>query len=108
MAIGRFAAALIVVGAADIGAAVGAETIPGPAAVVRVIDGDTLDVRARVWVGNDNTALVRRRAMAHARLNGASRPGRGASSTTWWPAVRPPCARSDQASTPAGWSPTWR
>ena len=61
MAIGRFAAALIVVGAAVIGTAVGAETIPGPAAVVRAIDGDTLDVRARVWVGNDITALVRRR-----------------------------------------------
>ena len=69
MAIGRFAAALIVLGASDIGAAVGAETIPGPAAVVRAIDGDTLDVRARVWVGNDITALVRRR--------GGDAPARG-------------------------------
>ncbi len=73
MATGQLAAALIVLGAADMGAAAGAETIPGPvpAAVIRVIDGDTLEVRARVWVGNDITTLVRLRGVDAPERQGA-------------------------------------
>lgn len=39
----------------------GREVLPGPvsAAVVRVIDGDTLMVRARIWVGQDLEIKVR-------------------------------------------------
>ncbi len=35
--------------------------LPGPvmAAVLRVVDGDTLEVRAEVWPGHDVTVLVR-------------------------------------------------
>ncbi len=41
--------------------AVAAETLPGPipATLVRVIDGDTVEVRARVWLGQDVTVSVR-------------------------------------------------
>ena len=37
------------------------ETLPGPipAQVVRVIDGDTLDVRARIWLGQEVSIRVR-------------------------------------------------
>ncbi len=37
------------------------ETLPGPipAHVVRVIDGDTLEVRARIWLGQEVSILVR-------------------------------------------------
>ncbi len=37
------------------------ETLPGPipAQVVRVIDGDTLEVRARIWLGQEVSILVR-------------------------------------------------
>ncbi len=37
------------------------ETLPGPipAQVVRVIDGDTLDVRARIWLGHEVSIRVR-------------------------------------------------
>lgn len=37
------------------------ETLPGPipAQVVKVIDGDTLAVRARIWLGQDVTIRVR-------------------------------------------------
>jgi micrococcal nuclease len=38
-----------------------AEVLPGPipAEVVRVVDGDTLEVRARIWLGQDMTVRVR-------------------------------------------------
>ena len=37
------------------------ETIPGPipATVLRIIDGDTIVVRARIWLGQDLDTLVR-------------------------------------------------
>lgn len=37
------------------------ETVPGPipARVMRVIDGDTIVVRARIWLGQDIDTLVR-------------------------------------------------
>ena len=39
----------------------GSETIPGPipATVLRIIDGDTIVVRARIWLGQDLETLVR-------------------------------------------------
>lgn len=38
-----------------------AESLPGPipAEVIRVVDGDTLRVRARIWLGQDIEVLVR-------------------------------------------------
>ncbi|MGK2741724.1 thermonuclease family protein [Tepidicaulis sp. LMO-SS28] len=43
------------------GPARSAETLSGPvpAHVVRVVDGDTLDVRARIWLGQDVAVRVR-------------------------------------------------
>ncbi|MEO0465366.1 MAG: thermonuclease family protein [Pseudomonadota bacterium] len=40
---------------------VGADTLPGPipASVVRVVDGDTLRVRAKIWLGQEVEVLVR-------------------------------------------------
>lgn len=37
------------------------EMLPGPipAQVLRVLDGDTLEVRARIWLGQDVTTLLR-------------------------------------------------
>jgi len=45
--------------------AMGAETIPGPvaASVVKVIDGDTLDVSVKVWIGQDTRTRVRIRGI---------------------------------------------
>jgi endonuclease YncB( thermonuclease family) len=39
----------------------GADGLPGPipATVTRVIDGDTLEVRARIWLGQEVTVSVR-------------------------------------------------
>ncbi|MBM3598041.1 MAG: nuclease [Alphaproteobacteria bacterium] len=41
--------------------AIAAETLPGPipARLVRIIDGDTLLVRAHIWLGHEVTTLVR-------------------------------------------------
>ena len=41
--------------------AVSKEAIPGPvsAYVLRIVDGDTIEVRARIWLGLDKTILVR-------------------------------------------------
>jgi len=45
--------------------AMSAETLPGPvaASVVKVIDGDTLDVTVRVWIGQDTRTRVRIRGI---------------------------------------------
>lgn len=50
----------------------GAETLPGPipARVVRVIDGDTVEVRARVWLGTEVTTRVRLRGVDAPELRG--------------------------------------
>lgn len=52
-------AALVCAGAA--GSALAAEILPGPipATVVRLIDGDTVEVRARIWLDQDVTTEVR-------------------------------------------------
>lgn len=49
-----------------------AETISGPvpAIVERVVDGDTLAVRARVWLGQDVHVLVRVRGIDAPELRG--------------------------------------
>ncbi|MEQ9519259.1 MAG: nuclease [Parvibaculum sp.] len=41
--------------------AIAGDVIAGPvsAAVVRVVDGDTIEVRARIWIGQDVRVLVR-------------------------------------------------
>lgn len=55
----RFAG--IVVAGLALAAAAGAEILPGPvpARVVAVIDGDTLVVRARIWLGQELETRVR-------------------------------------------------
>jgi Iap family predicted aminopeptidase len=42
---------------------------PIPAALVRVIDGDTIEVRARIWLDLDLTTRVHRRARAERGLS---------------------------------------
>jgi micrococcal nuclease len=61
----RIAATLVVVWLGVAGPAGAAETLPGPvpAAVVRVVDGDTIEVRARVWLALEVTARVRLRGI---------------------------------------------
>src|SRR5262245_19597963 len=49
-----------------------AEVIPGPVAadVIRVIDGDTLALRARIWLGQDIAVNARIRGIDAPELNG--------------------------------------
>lgn len=49
-----------------------ADEVAGPlrAAVLRVIDGDSLEIRARVWLGMDVTVQVRVRGMDAPELRG--------------------------------------
>jgi endonuclease YncB( thermonuclease family) len=49
-----------------------ADRLPGPvpAEVVRVIDGDTLTVRARIWLGQDITVNARIRGIDAPELHG--------------------------------------
>lgn len=49
------------------------ETLPGPvpATVVRVIDGDTITVRARIWLGQDVETNVRVAGIDTPELRGA-------------------------------------
>jgi endonuclease YncB( thermonuclease family) len=61
----RIAVFLVAGMLAAAGPAAAGETLPGPVAatVVRVVDGDTLEVRARVWLGLEVTARVRLRGI---------------------------------------------
>jgi len=58
--------------ACGFGAAAGGEVLPGPfsAVVERVVDGDTLAVRVRIWVGQDVGVLVRLRGIDAPELRG--------------------------------------
>jgi len=49
-----------------------AETVPGPvpARVLRVIDGDTIVVRARIWLGQDIDTQVRLDGVDAPEMNG--------------------------------------
>lgn len=49
-----------------------AETLPGPvpADVIRVIDGDTLALRARIWIGQDIVVNARIRGIDAPELHG--------------------------------------
>ncbi len=62
-------AATLIVGA---GRPALAEVIPGPvsADVIRVIDGDTLALRARIWLGQDITINARIRGIDAPEMNG--------------------------------------
>lgn len=53
-------------------AARGEERLAGPipAAVERVVDGDTIDVRARIWLGQEVRVLVRIRGIDAAETDG--------------------------------------
>ena len=54
------------------GGAVRAEVLPGPVAadVIRVIDGDTLALRARIWIGIDIVVNARIRGIDAPELRG--------------------------------------
>ncbi|MGE0094038.1 MAG: thermonuclease family protein [Alphaproteobacteria bacterium] len=49
------------------------ETLPGPvpAEIVSVVDGDTLSVRAHIWLGQEVATLVRLAGIDTPELNGA-------------------------------------
>ncbi len=61
---------IALLGAAPAGAA---EVLPGPvpAQVVKVVDGDTLRVRARIWLGQDVAVLIRLAGIDAPELRGA-------------------------------------
>ncbi|MSO71391.1 MAG: nuclease [Alphaproteobacteria bacterium] len=50
----------------------GEEPVPGPipAQVLRVVDGDTIEVRARIWLGLEVTTLVRLEGVDAPELHG--------------------------------------
>ncbi len=95
---------------------------PVPATVIEVMDGDTVKVRARIWLGQDLSTRVRLAGIDAPELNGgcareralAERaPGRS------WPGIWPRptadrwrcgCSRCAMASMPAaswqGWKPS--
>jgi endonuclease YncB( thermonuclease family) len=52
--------------------ALAAEQLPGPyaAEILRVIDGDTVEARVRVWLGQDLTTLVRIRGIDAPEIHG--------------------------------------
>lgn len=52
-----------------------AETLSGPytAEVVRVVDGDTVELRVRVWLGLDQTIRVRLRGIDAPEMHGPCR-----------------------------------
>ena len=52
--------------------ALAGELLPGPfaAQVLRVVDGDTIDARVRIWIGQDLTVAVRIRGIDAPELNG--------------------------------------
>jgi len=54
-------------------AAPASETVPGPIAarVLRIVDGDTLVVRARIWLGQDVETAVRLAGVDAPELHGA-------------------------------------
>lgn len=66
------AAAGAVAGAAGLACASATEMLPGPvpAEVVRVVDGDTIEVRARIWLGQEVTTLVRLAGIDTPELHG--------------------------------------
>jgi micrococcal nuclease len=63
---------LIIAAALLLAAPAHAEILPGPygADIVRVIDGDTIEARIRVWLGLDQTILVRIRDIDAPELKG--------------------------------------
>ncbi len=71
---------LLIVGvAAALGAARGADGVPGPvsARVINVIDGDTILVRARIWIGQEVKTRVRLDGVDAPELRGACAHERG-------------------------------
>ncbi len=66
-------AAVLAVAADDPARATGHDVVPGPvpARVVAVIDGDTITVRARIWIGQDVETRVRLSGVDAPELRGA-------------------------------------
>jgi endonuclease YncB( thermonuclease family) len=65
--------AFVVVAAAQVAASpTAAEELPGPveAAVVRVVDGDTIEFSAQIWIGLSLTASVRIRGIDTPEMRG--------------------------------------
>lgn len=52
--------------------ALAAETLPGPysAEILRVIDGDTVEARVRIWLGQDVTVHIRLRGIDAPEMHG--------------------------------------
>lgn len=68
----RIVSASVAVGLLGSGGTAAAEEISGPVAadVIRVIDGDTLAVRARIWIGLDLVVSARIRGIDAPELRG--------------------------------------
>ena len=68
-----FAAVALMATAGAVRAGFARELLEGPVAaqVERVVDGDTLAIRAKVWIGQEVTVLVRLRGIDAPELRGA-------------------------------------
>lgn len=68
--VGALAAVWLLVGGADRGGR--ADVVPGPvpARVIEVVDGDTIAVRARIWIGQDVETRVRLAGVDAPEING--------------------------------------
>lgn len=68
-------AILVLVAGQDAGAGSGRRTVPGPvsAEVLKVIDGDTLRVRAQIWIGQSVEVSVRIAGLDTPELRGRCR-----------------------------------
>lgn len=67
-----FLGAMMAAGLLGTACANASESLPGPvpAEVVRVVDGDTIEVRARIWLGQQVTTLVRLAGIDTPELHG--------------------------------------
>ena len=67
---------LLLAGAAPLVWVGSGETLPGPipAEVLKVVDGDTLEVEARIWLGQGVQVSVRLRGVDTPELRAAARP----------------------------------
>lgn len=66
----------VVLAASGVASPALSDALPGPisATVQRVVDGDTLEVRARIWINQDITVLVRLDGIDAPELRGSDCP----------------------------------
>ena len=89
------AAVLLLTDGAETCAASEAVRGPIPAEVIRVIDGDTIEVRARIWLDIDVTTRVRLAGIDAPEIHGACNRERERAFVATWLAEHVPIALRD-------------